>query len=196
MDTIIQIDDVLISSEIITEFFACDYEKCKGCCCIIGDSGAPLEESEIEAIEKNYAAFSPLMREQGREAVEKNGFFEVDIDNDLVTPLVDNSEECAYCHFGPDGSCMCAIECCWHKGLTDFKKPISCSLYPIRLSTLSNGLTAVNLHRWDICKDAFSKGKKEGIRVYQFLKEPLSRYFGEDFYDTLCIAAEKMLEDK
>lgn len=193
---IIQIDDVLVSSEVITEFFACDYEKCKGCCCVIGDSGAPLDESEPEALEKNYHIYSPLMRPQGRAAVDAKGFFEIDVDGDMVTPLVEGSEECAYTQFDEHGNCFCSIESCWLKGKGDFRKPISCSLYPIRLSTLGNGLTAVNLHRWDICKDAFAKGKKEGVRVYQFLREPLVRYFGEDFYDALCEAARQMLSEE
>ena len=92
--TIIQIDDCLVSEEILTEYFACDYEKCKGCCCVIGDSGAPLEECEAEAIEKNYHIFSPIMQDAGRAAVEKKGFFEIDMDGDMVTPLVPGSEEC------------------------------------------------------------------------------------------------------
>jgi hypothetical protein len=97
--TIIQIDDCLVSEEIITEYFACDYEKCKGCCCIIGDSGAPLEECEVEAIEKNYKIFSPIMQPQGREVVDAKGFFEIDIDGDMVTPLVPRTEECVYTCF-------------------------------------------------------------------------------------------------
>lgn len=191
--SIIQIDDILISTEVITEYFACDYPKCKGCCCIIGDSGAPLEECECEAIEKNYDIFSPLMSQAGRDKIEKTGFFEIDCDGDIVTPLVSGSEECAYTHFDGQGNCMCAMERQWCRGEGDFRKPISCWLYPIRLSKLSNGCTAVNLHRWDICKDAFEKGRREGIRVYQFLKEPLIRYFGEEFYEALCKAAELVL---
>ncbi len=194
--TIIQIDDCLVSDEIITEFFACDYEKCQGCCCIIGDSGAPLEESEIEAIEKNYRIFSPEMQEKGRAVVGKTGFFEVDIDGDLVTPLVPGSEECAYCHFDEHGNCFCAMEKCWFQGKGDFRKPISCWLYPIRITELSNGMKALNLHRWHICQDAFAKGKKEKVRVYQFLREPLIRYFGEDFYEALEAAAQHILGEE
>ena len=186
---IIQIDDCLVSEEILTEYFACDYEKCKGCCCIIGDSGAPLEECEVEAIEKNYEIFSPIMQEKGRLVVNEKGFFEIDIDGDMVTPLVKDSEECAYTHFDENGNCFCSMERCWFQGKGDFRKPISCWLYPIRITELSNGTRALNLHRWEICKDAFEKGKREGIRVYQFLKEPIERYFGEEFYGQLCQAA-------
>ena len=188
----IQIDDVLVSEEVLTTCFACDYARCKGVCCIIGDSGAPLEESETEALERNYAHYSALMGPGGRDAVQKKGFFEIDRDGDLVTPLVEGSEECAFCHFDDDGNCLCAIECQWMKGRGNFRKPISCQLYPIRLTRLSSGLTGVNLHRWDICKDAFVKGAAEGIRVYQFLREPLIRYFGEEFYEALCQAARWM----
>lgn len=188
--TIIEIGDCLVSSEILTEYFACDYQKCKGCCCIIGDSGAPLDESEPEAIEKNYHIFSPLMREQGKSAVLDKGFFEIDMDGDMVTPLVPGSEECAYTCFDEDGNCFCSMERCWFNGEGDFRKPISCWLYPIRVSVLSNGMRALNLHRWEICKDAFAKGRKEKVRVYEFLREPIERYFGEDFYLALAETAK------
>ena len=191
--TIIEIDDCLVSEEILTEYYACDYEKCKGCCCIIGDSGAPLEEIEAEAIEKNYEIFSPIMSEEGRAAVASKGFFEIDRDGDMVTPLVPGSEECAFTHFDEEGNCFCAMERCWFQGNGDFRKPISCWLYPIRITQLRNGMRALNLHRWHICKDAFEKGKKEKIRVYEFLREPIERYFGEDFYEALAEAA-KMLD--
>ena len=189
---IFEIDDCLVSSEILTECFACDYEKCKGCCCVIGDSGAPLEECELEAIEKNYHIFSPLMSDAGRAAVEAKGFFEVDIDGDLVTPLVPGGEECAYCCFDKDGNCLCTMEKRWLDGEGDFRKPISCWLYPIRISTLRNGMRALNLHRWDICKDAFARGKATGTRVYEFLREPIERYFGEDFYQALDAARKQI----
>lgn len=190
--TIIQIDDCLVSEEVLTEYFACDYARCKGCCCIIGDSGAPLEECEVEAIEKNYPVFSPLMRQAGRDKVAGSGFFEIDIDGDMVTPLVPGSEECAYTCFDSEGNCFCAMEKCWFQGKGDFRKPISCWLYPIRITVLSNGLRALNLHRWEICKDAFEKGKKEKVRVFEFLREPIERYFGEDFYSALSEASRML----
>jgi hypothetical protein len=193
--TIIEIDDCLVSEEILTEYYACDYEKCKGCCCIIGDSGAPLEEIEAEAIEKNYEIFSPIMSEEGRAAVASKGFFEIDRDGDMVTPLVPGSEECAFTHFDEEGNCFCAMERCWFQGNGDFRKPISCWLYPIRITQLRNGMRVLNLHRWHICKDAFEKGKKEKIRVYEFLREPIERYFGEDFYSALSEAAKMLNAD-
>ena len=192
--TIIQIDDCLVSEEVLTEFFSCDYQKCKGCCCIIGDSGAPLEECEIEAIENNYEAFSPLMQACAREVVDRDGFFEIDVDGDMVTPLVKGREECVYTHFDEEGNCFCSIERCFFNGSSSFRKPISCWLYPIRITNLSNGTRALNLHRWHICKDAFEKGRKEGIRAYQFLREPIEVYFGKDFYEALDQAAQMLLE--
>ena len=193
-NSIIQIDDILVSGEILTEYFACDYEKCKGICCVIGDSGAPLLECELPALEKNYHHFSPIMSEAGRRTVDEKGFFEIDIDGDLVTPLVPDSEECAYCRRDADGNCLCTIEEQWNMGNGDFCKPISCRLYPIRVSKLSNGMTALNLHRWDICRDAFTNGRRKKIRVYQFLKTPLTHFFGEDFYSALDAAAKQLRE--
>lgn len=189
--TIVEIGDVLVSEEVILEYFACDYELCKGKCCIIGDSGAPLKEEELDRIEANYNSFKGLMREEGRAAVEAKGFFEIDRDGDLVTPLVPGSEECAYCHF-ENGSCFCSIERQFCKGLSSFKKPISCSLYPIRVVDLGGGRCGLNLHRWNICEDAFRKGRREGIRVYQFLRGPLTDAFGQDFYSALEAAARHL----
>ncbi len=136
--TIIEIGDILVSEEVILEYFACDYAVCKGKCCIIGDSGAPLKEEELEPLEANYDAFKDLMRPEGRAAVDAKGFFEIDRDGDLVTPLVPGSEECAFCHF-EDGSCFCSIERQFGKGLSSFKKPISCSLYPIARRPMKKG---------------------------------------------------------
>ena len=191
--TIIQIGDILVSEEVVLEYFACDYVLCKGCCCIIGDSGAPLSEEELEPIERNYPVYAPLMREKGRAAVAEKGFFEIDRDGDIVTPVVPGSEECAYTHFNADGSCLCAMEKCWFAGSCDFRKPISCQLYPIRVTQLPGGGKALNLHRWDICKDAYVKGKKEKVRMYEFLREPLIRAFGEEFYSALSAAAIRLI---
>ena len=183
-----QIGDILVSEDVVTEYFACDYAKCKGACCIIGDSGAPMEEQETESVERDYQTFRELMRPQGREAAESKGFFEIDRDGDIVTPLVPESCECAYCHFGDGGECLCAIE------MAGKKKPVSCSLYPIRVTKLTGGGLALNLHRWDICADAYEKGRREGIRAYQFLKKPLCDTYGPEFYEALDAAAKMILK--
>ena len=190
--TIIEIGDILVSEEVILEYFACDYAVCKGKCCIIGDSGAPLKEEELEPLEANYDAFKDLMRPEGRAAVDAKGFFEIDRDGDLVTPLVPGSEECAFCHF-EDGSCFCSIERQFGKGLSSFKKPISCSLYPIRVVDLGGGRCGLHLQRWDICREAYEKGRREGIRVYEFLRGPLTDAFGEEFYSALSAAAKMLI---
>ena len=190
--TIVEIGDILVSEDVILEYFACDYEVCRGQCCISGDSGAPLKEEELDKIEAAYPVFSPLMREEGRRAVEEKGFFEIDRDGDIVTPLVPGSEECAFCHF-EEGNCLCAVERQFFKGLTPFRKPISCALYPIRVVDLGGGKIGLNLHRWDICRCAFEKGKKEGIRAYEFLREPLTEAFGEEFYSALSLAAKRVI---
>lgn len=184
--TIVEIGDVLVSEDVICEYFACDYPVCKGACCIVGDSGAPLEEEEVPALERDYPSFRHLVPEKGRAAAEASGFFAVDRDGDLVTPLVPGTEECAYCCFEGD-NCLCAIE---KAGLA---KPISCALYPIRIKKFRGGGMALNLHRWDICRCAFERGKREGIRVYQFLRGPLIRRFGPEFYEALDAAAQHIL---
>lgn len=187
--TIIQIGDILVSEDVVLEYFACDYEACKGACCIIGDAGAPMGEDEPSVLERDYPRFCHRMPEAGREAVALNGFFEIDREGDMVTPLVPGSGVCAYAYFNEGGSCLCAIESC---GCT---KPRSCSLYPIRVTRFKNGGMALNLHRWDICKRAFEKGAREGVRAYQFLRKPLTEAFGAEFYEALCAAAEKLTQE-
>lgn len=187
--TIIQIGDILVSEDVVTEYFACDYEACKGVCCIEGDSGAPMEEEEIETVERDYPRFSALMSPAGREAAESSGFFEVDRDGDIVTPLVRGSCECAFCHFGPSGEALCAIE------MAGCRKPVSCSLYPIRVTKLTGGSLALNVHHWEICRPAFEKGRRENVRVYQFLRRPLTDSYGEEFWSALDEAARHLLSD-
>ncbi len=188
LPSIIQIGDILVSSEVITEYFCCDYEVCRGACCIIGDSGAPLAENELPLLERHYPSFEKWMGDEGCARISETGFFEIDRDGDLVTPLLGDSEACAYTRF-EEGGCFCAIERAHCAGACPWAKPISCRLYPIRASVLSNGLTALNLHRWEICKCAFEKGRREGIHVYQFLRAPLTDAYGAEFYDHLCEVA-------
>ena len=206
----ISINDILVSDEILTEYFACDYERCKGACCVVGESGAPLEDGEDEQLEQAWPAFSPLLTAAGRAAVDAKGFFEIDRDGDMVTPLMEISPEereatgnktvcettdcpCAYTFF-EDGNCLCAVERTHINGKCAFVKPISCRLYPIRVVTFSDGSKALNLHRWSLCREAFEKGKKEGIKVYQFLKEPIIAAFGADFYAQM-VAADSILQE-
>lgn len=193
---IIQIGDILISEEVVLEYFSCDYGVCRGKCCIEGDSGAPLDEDEPTLLERQYPSFSGFMTEPGRQSVKANGFFIIDRDGDMVTPLISSgaevgttpSEACAFCHFGPQGECLCSIE---KSGGT---KPRSCSLYPIRVINFKGGGQGLNLHRWDICKCAFEKGRREGVRVYEFLRKPLTDIYGASFWDALDAAAKHLSE--
>lgn len=189
----IQIGDIILSSEILTTKFACDYEKCKGCCCIIGDSGAPLEESEAEILESEFPRYKKFMEKDAIKAVNMKGFYEIDSDGDIVTPLMTGKEECVYSCFDEDYNCFCAVEKSWLAGESNFRKPISCWLYPIRVSKLSNGLTALNLHRWTICGEGYIKGDREDIPLYIFLKDPIISCFGEDFYHGLKEAAKMLI---
>lgn len=190
--TIIQIGDILVSEDVVMDFFACDYAVCRGACCIAGDSGAPLEERETESLERDYPAYGALMSPEGRAAVDGKGFFEIDRDGDIVTPLMAPATPgardlpCAFCHFGAGGECLCAIE------MAGRVKPVSCSLYPVRVTRLTGGGLALNIHHWDICKPAFEKGRREKVRAYQFLKNPLTKTFGEDFYEALEAAAKHL----
>ena len=270
---IIQIGDILVSTDVVTEYFACDYEKCHGQCCVVGDSGAPLLEGEDEELERAYDAFSPYMTPAGRAAVDSVGFFEIDREGDMVTPVVHSPhrvpvldyipgthslaglpglEDCAFISYEPSAAggepgagsgaasgavpgaapgaipgmssasagksasgavpgisgasagasagseavsagpvnCLCAVERCFFEGRCSFRKPISCRLYPIRVQCFPGGGQALNYHRWNICSDAVAKGRREGIRVFEFLREPLTEAFGPDFWDALRAAAD------
>ena len=180
---VIAIGDVLISTALLTERFACDMELCKGQCCVEGESGAPLEMQEVAILEREYHIFAAYMTPNGREAVEEQGAAIVDVDGEWVTPLVKGAE-CAYALFDPSGTCKCAMECAFFDGKTTFRKPISCWLYPIRIQTLSTGC-ALNYHQWHPCVRARERGNKEGVPVYRFLKEALIAKFGEGFYEEL-----------
>lgn len=191
MTTIIEIDNFLVSSAILTERFICDLSKCHGACCIIGDSGAPLSKDECDLLNSEYPKFKSYLRDEGIRSVMVSGPFVLDRDGDLVTPLIDG-EECAYTVFDNNDNCLCGIELAWREGMSNFRKPVSCWLYPIRVSTLSNGMTALNLHEWHICTDAFAKGRKEGVAAYRFLREPIIFAFGEEFYEKLESAAKEL----
>jgi len=189
--TIIQIDNFLISPEIVSERFACDLEKCRGACCIIGDSGAPLSKGECRILENEFTHICRFIRPDGIAALKQQGAYIKDLDGDLVTPLV-NGEECAYTVFDNKNNCLCGIEFAHRAGKSSLFKPDSCWLYPIRVSYLSNGMTALNLHQWHICRDAFAKGRREDIPVYRFLKEPIIRIFGKELYEQLKEVAKRL----
>lgn len=184
---ILEVGGILISSEIITECFCCDYEKCKGICCVEGDAGAPVTLDEIAAIEDCLDTVWSDLSASAQSVIDKQGVAYADQDGDMVTSIV-RGKDCVFTCYDGD-NCLCALEKAYRNGKTHFCKPISCSLYPIREKNFGNGLIGLNYHRWEVCRDAIEKGKALGLLVYQFLKEPLIRRFGEAWYEELCEVA-------
>lgn len=177
------IEDTLISDEIYTECFVCDLPVCHGGCCVHGDAGAPLDKDELAILNEIYPKVKPYMRTVGIDVVDETGTFVEDIDGEFTTPLV-NKQECAYVFFDENNVAKCAIEKAWEEKEIDFKKPVSCHLYPIRITQYSN-YEAVNYHRWPICDCARKNGNKLNVRIYEFLKDALIRKYGEDWYEQL-----------
>jgi Protein of unknown function (DUF3109). len=190
----LQIDDTIISLELLDEHFMCDLNACKGICCIEGDDGAPLEESEVKIIEELLPIIWDDLTEVSKEVIRKQGVSYIDGDGEPVTSIV-NGAECVFTYTDQDGMCKCAIEKAFREGKTDFYKPISCHLYPVRLQKYDE-FTAVNYHRWGVCNCARKLGGKLGVPVYQFLKEPLIRRFGHEWFEQLEIADEEFKTKK
>lgn len=185
----IQIEDTLVSFDIFEKKFCCDLASCRGACCVEGDAGAPLKQEESEQIARNYEGIRPFMRPEGQEAVREQGFAVLDGDGDLGTPLIQN-RDCAY-SIHENGICLCAIEKAWSAGQSAFRKPVSCSLYPIRVTDFGE-FQALNYHQWHICRCARMKGEREGIPVYRFLREALIACYGEEWYRQLEYAAHEI----
>lgn len=173
----------LLSDELYEERFVCDLPVCKGGCCVEGDAGAPLEEEETGILETVAARVAPFMIEAGIEAVNAQGYWVKDVEGDLTTPLVDG-KQCAYVFYDDEGIAKCAIERAYEEGLIDFRKPVSCHLYPVRISKYPN-YEALNYHRWPVCNCARAKGKQLNVRVYEFLKESLVRKYGTEWFEEL-----------
>lgn len=186
------IDNVLVSDELIHNYFCCDLAACGGECCIEGDAGAPIEPLEVADLEENYPVFKKYMTEEGVEMVEKNGTFDYDMEGEFVTPLL-SDEACAYVYY-EDGIAKCAIEKAFLNGEIAFQKPISCHLYPIRIKKLPD-YEALNYHRWFVCESACERGKEKHIPVYQFLKGPLIRKYGEEWFKKLEKEVEKQKQE-
>ncbi len=185
----IQIDDKLISDEIFSEEFVCNLTQCKGACCVEGDAGAPLNADELPVLEEIFPKIKKYLRPEGIAAIEAQGTHVIDIDGDFVTPLV-GGKECAYVIYTDNGITKCGIEKAYEDGVIDYQKPISCHLYPIRITEYQD-FSALNYDRWPICNDACTLGRELQVKVYQFLKTPLIRKYGEDWYNELCATAEQ-----
>lgn len=187
---IIEIDDILVSSDIFTEEFCCDLDACKGICCVEGDAGAPVTLDEIGGIEDALDTVWDDMSASAQAVVDKQGVAYTDRDGDLVTSIV-GGKDCVFTCYEGD-CCLCALERAYRSGKTGFCKPISCALYPIREKRLGNGMIALNYNRLDVCRDAVKKGRELHLPVYKFLKEPLIRRFGAEFYEKLCEAGKQI----
>lgn len=190
----IQIKDTLISEDVFETCFVCDLGKCKGMCCVEGDAGAPLTHEEYEAIKDVLPEIWDDLSPKARELIEKQGIAYIDDDGELVTSII-KGRECVFTYFDADGVCRCAIDNAFREGKISVQKPISCHLYPIRLHKYDE-FTALNYDRWSVCRPALRLGKKTGIKLYQFLKEPLICKFGEEWYQEVCQIAELLSKTK
>ena len=180
---IIQVGDVLLSPDIITEKFCCDIDKCHGVCCIEGDAGAPVALDEVADLESSLDEVWDSLSAAAQAVIDKQGVVYNDTDGDLVTSIVGNRDCVFTCY--EEESCLCALEKAYREKRTNFCKPISCALYPIREKKLSGGMIGLNYHKRDVCRDAVELGKKHNLPLYKFLKEPLIRRFGKEWYEQL-----------
>lgn len=215
LEHILQVGNVLVSPDIFTECFCCDLSKCKGVCCVEGDAGAPVTLDEVMAMEDNLDAVWGELSASAQSVIDKQGVAYTDADGELVTSIV-NGRDCVFtCYHDIEinndnqqtnhksrssnlnpqtisGCCLCAFERAYREKRTKWCKPISCALYPIREKKFPMDLVGINYNRWYVCKDAVALGKKLNMHVYEFLKEPLIRRFGREWYDELLGVAEEL----
>jgi hypothetical protein len=183
-----QLNKTIVSEEILEKEFVCNLSACKGACCVDGDAGAPLDEAETKILQEIYPKVKPFLRPEGIKAIEEQGTFVTGDDGEFETTLIDG-KDCAYVIFDKQ-TALCGIEQAYNQGIIDWKKPVSCHLYPIRVKEYSD-FAAVNYHKWHICSDACSLGKELEVPIYKFVKEALVRKFGTQWYDEL----EKVAQD-
>jgi len=188
---LLQVGSVILTSEILTECFCCDLAACKGACCVEGDSGAPLTLEETGELENALDAVWKDLSASAQAVIDRQGVACTDVEGDLVTSIV-NGKDCVFTCYGADGCCYCAIEKACRAQRISWQKPISCALYPIREKKFKNGMTGLQYHRWNICRPAVERGRILNLKIYQFLRAPLIRRFGEPWYAELCQAAKDM----
>lgn len=189
----LEIGRTIVSLDILEEKFLCDLIKCKGACCVEGDSGAPVTGEEVKAIQKDFDKIEGYLPDKHRGEILRQGYAVIDLDGDLVTPLVDN-RQCAYT-YEDRGLLKCGIEKAFLDGKTNFRKPVSCHLFPIRITEYKR-FDAINYQELDICKPGRECGKSAQLPLFVFLKEPLIRKYGEDWYEQLSYAAEHYRDTK
>lgn len=190
----LKIGDTLVSFDLVEKFFCCDLDACLGVCCIAGDAGAPLSEEEDKRLKDLMPEIKPHLTQKASKVIEEEGPSYKDPEGDLVTQLIDGAA-CVYTCMEKGGLCLCALEKARRAGHEKMFKPISCSLYPARIKEYDS-FTAVNYDRWKICRPAEALGKKKGIRAYEFLKEPLIRRFGTNWYAELELVAREWLASR
>lgn len=190
----LQIKDTLVSLDLAEEFFCCDLDQCLGACCIEGDAGAPLEINELERLEEVLPEIEGDLLPRAVDEIRESGVAYTDEEGDLVTTIIDG-RNCAFSCYAEGGKCLCAIDKAYREGRVEWRKPISCYLYPLRLTNYPT-FTAVNYHRWKICRPAVANGRRLGIRLYQAMKEPLIERFGREWYEELCEACEAWNEQQ
>ncbi len=193
-EVMLQIGNALVSLDLAERFFCCDLDKCLGECCIEGDAGAPITADEMKKLQQIAPALKDELLPEAVKVIENEGVGYTDEEGDLVTSIV-NGRNCVFTCYAPGGKCLCAIERAYREGRCDFRKPVSCYLYPLRLTEYPT-CTAVNYHRWKICRSAEANGREKGIRLYQFMKQPLIERFGQSWYDELAMACEAYLEEQ
>ena len=179
----IEVGSVLLHEDVVKENFVCNLEKCKGACCLEGDSGAPLSADELDILNEIYPKVKPYMTAKGIATIEREGTYVTDFEGDYTTPCVDKNKECAYVIW-ENGITKCAIEKAYEQGAINWKKPISCHLYPIRITRYPE-FDVLNYDRWHICSPACTFGNELKVRVHEFLKGPLIRKYGEEWYAEL-----------
>lgn len=189
------IQNTLVSRDVIEKQFVCDLQKCKGACCVAGESGAPLDESELAIIDSVFEKVDPYLTARGRKALKKQGRYIMDGDVEWVTPLINEVEECAYTIYDDNRVAMCAFEKAYNEGVIPWRKPISCHLYPIRIKKYKD-YDGINYEKWSVCKPACKLGEQLQVPVYIFVKDALIRKYGQAWYDELCFAANEFLKQQ
>ncbi len=189
----LKVGDILVSDDVKEVEFVCHLEKCKGACCVEGELGAPLDEDELPILESIQDEIKPYLTKEGLKSIKRHGTWVLDEDGDFSTPTI-QGKECAYSLYDEQGILKCGIEQAYLDGKTKFRKPISCHLYPIRITKKKN-FEAVNYHKWSVCSAACILGKSLGIPVYKFLKEPLIRKYGKAWYKELVNQIEGKSKD-
>ncbi len=185
----IKVGEILVSDDIRDKEFVCNLQKCKGACCVEGDFGAPLDEDELQILADIYPKVKPYLSPEGIASIEKQGTHVLDDDGELCTPVIDG-RECVYAIYDKNKILKCGIEAAYNDGKIDWKKPISCHLYPIRITQKKN-FEAINYNKWYICAPACALGKELQVPIYKFLKDPLIRKYGDAWYNELVTIIEK-----